>query len=131
MMKTNIFKGIYYLWLILSLVGSIYLITAFWPDFDHNEFPLFNDFSVGILVLPSYFILNWGIIPHALERVIVNKYLKYGSITGYLLISYIFIVVFMDYKNVWFFAYCIICGLLGIMHFATSRLLHTFAVKEI
>ncbi|RXZ80525.1 hypothetical protein EBB07_18420 [Paenibacillaceae bacterium] len=50
---------IYYIWLVLSLILSLYGTTVYWPDYtlDH-EFILFNDFATVVIFTPSLFILN-------------------------------------------------------------------------
>ncbi len=113
---------LYYLLLAVTSAACLGFVVAFWPNYNHSEFVLFIDFTVFVFFLPSYFILNWGIVPHLLKTYVLNRYLHYYLI-GYVLMSFTLILFFIE-LNVVMIGYSLLCGLVGIMYFIAIQMLY-------
>jgi len=59
---------IYPFWIILSFLTSVFIMIKLYPNYINNEFPLFIDLTL-LLLLPVFFIFSYSII-HLFGRIL-------------------------------------------------------------
>lgn len=91
---------IYFFWLSLTSIISILGIINFFPTSKDEMFPLFQDITILLLFLPSYFIIFFGIIPHLILCFISSPLLRRSVIFSLLIIAYTYSLVFFNFYSI-------------------------------
>lgn len=118
---------IYYIWIVFSLLLSLYGVIFYWPNYAPNdEFILFNDIATILIFTPSFFILCFSVLLQVSIMLLKNnerlKPLVYVSI--YLISIVIFFVISIDKWTVMIIILVTLIGsVLGIFHYFLSVLI--------